>query len=246
MTYELSPTDIGFLCVIIKQPFPLFIEDPFTSLSSDKMEKQWMDFCESSYSKGFLKMNEEGNPYIVDDLMAHLAGIFTAEKVITVIKNEVISTVIYIGEDSEKNVVVKVCPNCYLVTLANSEGFHSELLTSVSSTNRKTSLVNEFKLELSLPVFERLLAEQETESLLTHCENLNLPPSSICTILNGIKSRDTTVYLTESLRHRETRMTIVANESGNIKTATTVYSDMGDKVILRETKLERLPLLLTR
>jgi hypothetical protein len=248
MTFDLSTTDIGFLSVIIEQPFPLFIEDPFVDFSSEKMEREWKNFCDSSYSNGFLKLNGEGNPYIADDLMDHLTGIFTAEQVITVIEDEEIRTIIYIGEGTEKNVVVKVYPNYYSLSLANSEGFHSEVVSAVSDNYEKMNQVNEFQLEVSLNNFERLLeifSEQGTDALFTHCENMNLPSKSIHTILNAVHLQNTTVFLTENLRHMETTMTVVANEYGNIKTATTILSDIGDKVLLRETKLEKLPLLLT-
>lgn len=248
MTFDLSATDIGFLCVIIEQPFPLFIEDSFADYSPEKMEKEWKDFCESSYSKGFLKLNEEGNPYISDDLMDHLAGIFTAEQVITVIEDEEIRSIIYIGKGTDNNVVVKVYPNHYSFSLVNSEGFHSEVRTAVSDNYEKMNQVNEFQLEVSLNNFERLLeifSEQGTDALFKHCENSNIPSKSIHTILNAVHSQNTIVFLTENLRHRETTMTVVANEYGNIKTATTIHSDIGDKVILRETNLERLPILLT-
>lgn len=248
MTFDLSATDIGFLCVIIEQPFPLFIEDPFADYSSEKMEREWKDFCELSYSKGYLKLNEEGNPYIADDLMDHLAGIFIAEQVITVIEDEEIRTIIYIGEGTESNVVVKVHPNYYSLHLANSEWFYSEVRSAVSDNSEIINQVNEFQLEVSLNNFERLLeifSEQGTDALFKHCENLNIPSKSLHKILNAVHSQNTTVFLTENLRHRETTMTVVANDYGNIKTATTIHSDIGDKVILRETKLEKLPLLLT-
>jgi hypothetical protein len=73
---------------------------------------------------------------------------------------------------------------------------------------------------------------------------MNLPSISIHTIIKAVHSQNTTVYLTESLLHRKTTMTVVAHESGNIKTATTVHADIGDKVILRETEIAKLPLLL--
>ncbi|WP_210367790.1 hypothetical protein [Bacillus sp. REN3] len=88
--------------------------------------------------------------------------------------------------------------------------------------------------------------QKEEEAFYTHCKSLNLPPKSIHAILNAVQSQNAIFFLTESIRHRETTMTIVVTESGNIKAATTVYSDVGNKVILRETKSEMLPLLLTK
>jgi hypothetical protein len=249
MTFDLSSTDIGFLCVIIEQPFPLFIEDPFADYSPEKMEREWISFCEQSFSKGLLKLNEEGNPYITDNLMEHLAGIFTAEQVISVIENEDIRTIIYTGEKTEKNVVVKVYPEHYSLSFVTSQGFHRELLSAATDANNGMNQLNEFQLEVSLADFEKLLeifSEQGVDAIFTYCENINLPAKSISTIISAVHSQNTTVYLTENLRHRETKMTVAANDSGKIKTATTVYSAAGDKVILRETQIGNLPLLLTR
>jgi hypothetical protein len=249
MTFDLSSTDIGFLCVIIEQPFPLFIEDPFADYSPEKMEREWISFCEQSFSKGLLKLNEEGNPYITENLMEHLAEISKAEQVISIIENEEIRTIIYTGEKTERNVVVKVYPEHYSLSFVTSQGFHRELLSAATAANNGMNQLNEFQLEVSLADFEKLLeifSEQGADALFTYCENINLPATSISTIISAVHSQNTTVYLTENLRHRETKMTVATNDSGKIKTATTVYSAAGDKVILRETQIGNLPLLLTR
>ncbi|WP_043931077.1 hypothetical protein [Bacillus sp. EB01] len=244
MTYELTAKEIGFLYVILEQPLPLFIDDPFADVTAEKLEEEWKFFCGSSFLKGFLKLNEEGNPYIADELMDQLAVILTAEQVISVVENDEVSKVLYIGEGTEKNIVIDIFENHYSLSLFGRREFLKELLGSVSTEN---SQVNEFHFDMVLSEFDRLVEvfyDEGAEGLFQQCEKLNLPSRSILSIIKAVNSPDCTVFLTESLRHRETAMTIVFNEAGTIKLVTSVYSGKGDRAILREAKVERLPQLL--